>query len=147
MLHSYLSPLFQGIHSSSAILNHPLKASQYSSGAALPVPDLSDPYLEGTEGLYLLQARGGRRMRKRKDIEIFQVTVPTAFSVFLALPTSSGSWVAAEPVPGHSDYSQVQISKVHQQRHFQIRRHQDCCLLPGAQTRVTFPHHTCGNEY
>lgn len=39
------------------------KASHYSSGAALPVPDLNDPSLEGRTDLILLQVRGGRRVR------------------------------------------------------------------------------------
>lgn len=106
MLHFYCPPPSQGIHSSSPILNHLLKASQYSSGPALPVPDLNDLYLEGREGLYLLQARGGRRVRKRKDTEISQVTVPTGLSVFLALPTYSSSWVAVEPVSGWAQQPQ-----------------------------------------
>lgn len=147
MLHSYLSPPFQGIHSSSAILNHLLKAFQYSSGAVLSVPERNDLCLEGREGLYLLQARGGRRVRKRKDTEVSQVTVPTALWVFFALPTSSSSWVATEPVPVHSNHSQVWVSEVHWQGDFQIRRHQVFCLLLGAKTRATFSYHTRGNEY
>lgn len=53
-------------------------------------------------------------------------------SVFLALPMSSSSQVTAEPVPVHSNCSQVWVSKIHQQRCFQIRRHQfaTCCLVP-----------------
>jgi len=47
-------------------LNHLLEVSQYSSEVALPVPDHNDLYLERREGLYLVQARGGRRGRTLK---------------------------------------------------------------------------------
>lgn len=82
-----------------AILDLLHKASHCSSGAALPVADLDDPSLKGRAGLIFLQVRGGRRMRKRKDTEVFKWDYQY-LSVFLTFLNSSSSWVTAEPVPG-----------------------------------------------